>query len=149
MEKMAVLFLVAFLSILVMGCIASDTENERDVVCVRGKCFDVEVVSTPQDRNRGLMFRENLAKDEGMLFVFGVEGDYHFWMKNTLIPLDIIWIDQDHEIVYISRNTQPCKADPCPYVDPGMNAKYVLEINGGVSDEFGFELGDVVEFDID
>ena len=62
----------------------------------------------------GLMFRENMDSDRGMLFIFEKEGEYPFWMKNTLIPLDIIWINKDKEVVFISENAQPCEeGKPC------------------------------------
>ncbi|MCX6815196.1 MAG: DUF192 domain-containing protein, partial [Candidatus Aenigmarchaeota archaeon] len=96
----------------------------------------------------GLMDRNYLASDKGMLFVFANEGVYPFWMKNTLIPLDMIWLDSDHGVVFISRDTQPCKQDPCPTINPGKNAKYVLEVNAGVSDRIGLKEGDKASFEI-
>jgi uncharacterized protein len=123
-------------------------KNENEQVCIESECFDVEVVNTKADRERGLMYREDLDSDSGMLFIFDREGIYPFWMKNTLIDLDIIWINEDKEIVFISKNTQPCEADPCLSVNPNKKAKYVLEINGGLSEENGFSIGDDVEFDL-
>jgi uncharacterized protein len=120
-------------------------------VCLDDKCFNVEVVSTPSERQRGLMFRETLEDNEGMLFIFEKSGRHSFWMKNTLIPLDIIWINSEKEVVYISRETPPCEGDPCPsYVpDEGVEeALYVLEIRGGLSDEIALEEGYLLEFEI-
>jgi uncharacterized protein len=111
-------------------------------VCIKDSCFSVEVAATQSQRQYGLMDREYLDPDKGMLFVFEKEGNYRFWMKNTLIPLDIIWINSSQDIVYIERNAQPCTPDFCPSIDPGKNASYVLEINGGMSDKYSINVGD-------
>lgn len=118
-------------------------ENE---VCFKNNCFKVELAQNLEERNLGLMFRENMDSDKGMLFIFDEEGEYPFWMKNTLIPLDIIWMDENKEIVFINENFQPCKEDPCPTINPNQNAKYVLEINAGISKEIDLNIGDKVGF---
>jgi uncharacterized protein len=119
---------------------------ERDKVCFGSECFVVEIVSDGEERQRGLMFRENLGRNSGMLFDFHDEGWYPFWMKNTLIDLDIIWINSQYEVVHIEYAV-PCEADPCRNYGPGeKSARYVLEINGGLSDEIGLEIGDVLDF---
>lgn len=105
-------------------------------------CFLVEIVSTPSQMQRGLMFRENMDQDKGMLFVFHEEGNYPFWMKNTLIPLDMIWIDQDSKVVFIQEGAEPCREINCPIINPQKNAKYVLEINGGIVKELKIYVGD-------
>lgn len=111
-------------------------------VCIKNSCFSVELAETQSQRQYGLMNREDLDPEKGMLFVFEKEGNYSFWMKNTLIPLDIIWINSSREIVHIERNAQPCTSDYCPSFDPGKNASYVLEINGGLSEKYGINTGD-------
>lgn len=103
--------------------------------------FTVEVASTDRQRARGLMFREEMATDHGMLFVFEGEGDRFFWMKNTPLPLDIIYIDAKGWIVSIAADTTPFSEDVIPSREP---AKYVLELNSGVSAELGLEPGDGV-----
>lgn len=113
-------------------------------VCIAENCFNVEVASTAIQRERGLMFRKNLAKNEGMLFVFNKEAIYPFWMKNTLIPLDIIWI-KDNKIVSISENNQPCKDLICDQILPSAIADHALEINAGSCERLGIELGQNVE----
>ena len=67
-------------------------------------------------------------------------------MKNTLIPLDIIWINANNEVVFISENTIPCEKDFCPSIEPVREAKYVLEINGGLVEKIGLKIGDKLEF---
>lgn len=120
--------------------------SERQPVCIRGICFDSEIAVTAGERGRGLMYREVLPKDRGMLFVFPKEGFYRFWMKNTRIELDIIFIAGDRRIVSISRRAQPCLKDPCDRYSPKGNAAYVLEIAGGLAATYGFAAGDLVEF---
>jgi uncharacterized protein len=114
-------------------------------VCFKNNCFLIEIASTPQERSRGLMFRENLPENEGMLFVFEKEGDYSFWMKNVLIPLDIIWINKDGEIVYIAENLQPGTDIEYGTIKPNQKAKYVLEINGGLAAQIGLTIRDLIE----
>jgi hypothetical protein len=117
-------------------------------VCIRGRCFQVELAVTPDARARGLMFRKHLNKDRGMLFIFEEEDIHPFWMKNTLIPLDILWINSRREIVFMSKKTQPCILDPCPVIQPDKKAKYVLELQGGISDTIGLIEGDKVSLDL-
>ncbi len=118
-------------------------KNGLGRVCVKDSCYDVEIAKTPQEQARGLMFRESLADGKGMLFVFESEIRHSFWMKNTLISLDIIWIDSDGKIVYISQNTPPCVADPCPSYAPDAPAKYVLEVAAGQIQKTGAQAGDI------
>ena len=94
------------------------------------------------------MYRKELDKNKGMLFIFDKEGIYPFWMKNTLIPLDIIWIDSNDKVVFISQNVQPCKNLICPSIFPTVKAKYVLEVNAGVCQEIGLKVGDELTIDI-
>lgn len=116
--------------------------GEKDVrVCFASDCFDVEVANTTDAREKGLMHRENLNQNRGMLFIFPEENIYSFWMKNTLITLDIIWLNSNQEIVFISSNNQPCQPDNCLSVNPGIKAKYVLEINAGLSEKIGLGIG--------
>jgi len=123
-------------------------QQTPSTVCINGICFVVEVATTPESRARGLMFRESMDNDRGMLFIYDQEGIYQFWMKNTLIPLDMIWISEDKNIVNIKKRAQPCQPGYCPTINPGAEALYVLEINAGFSDRFGFEVGDDVEINI-
>jgi uncharacterized membrane protein (UPF0127 family) len=103
-----------------------------------------EIVQTPSAIERGLMFRESLPPNEGMLFVFERSGFYPFWMKNTLIPLDIIWLDEEWRIVSIAESAPPCRADPCPTYPPGGNARYVVEVNAGFARKHDIARGDRV-----
>lgn len=110
--------------------------------------FEVELAVTPKQRARGLMFRKKLDEDKGMLFIFEEEGIHPFWMKNTFIPLDIIWADKNKKVVFIKRDAQPCKDGPCSLAHPTKKAKYVLEVNGGIAGRIGLGVGDSLAFDI-
>ncbi|NOQ68173.1 hypothetical protein GQ568_01910 [Patescibacteria group bacterium] len=123
----------------------SKEENKITKVCIEKNCFNVEIADTAQEREIGLMNRKFLALDSGMLFVFEKEGVYKFWMKNTLIPLDIIWIDKNRKIIFIKENASPCKIDICETFGPNEKAKYILEINGGVAEKMGLGVGDLIK----
>ena len=128
---------------LIVDYFFSDKESAAiKEVCFNNSCFSVELSQTQEERSFGLMGRESLDQNRGMLFIFAQEGNYGFWMKDTLIPLDIIWINSANYAVYIARDVQPCKADFCPTITPEESAKYVLEVNAGVSDNIGLQVGD-------
>lgn len=116
-------------------------------VCFNNHCFEVELAVLPEERAKGLMYRQRLDSDRGMLFVYEDEGLYNFWMKNTIIPLDMVWISPDKEVVFIARDVKPCKVEPCPIIYPGRKAKYVLELNANVSTKIGLEIGDRLRFE--
>lgn len=114
-------------------------------VCFESSCFDLEIVDTDQTRKYGLMNRTHLDKNKWMLFVFEEEKIYPFWMKNTLIPLDMIWIDKSWKIVDI-QTAQPCKRDPCPSYIPSWSGLYVLEINAWLSSLLWIEEWSTLQF---
>jgi uncharacterized membrane protein (UPF0127 family) len=145
-----IIFLILLLSaiilfIFIMLNAACDNLKEKKV-CFQDNCFIVELAETPEQRYRGLMFREKMDTDKGMLFIFEQEGEHSFWMKNTLIALDIIYINQDREVVFIERDAQPCGDGVCKKMKPGRKAKYVLELNAGTTDRIGLEIGDKFVF---
>ncbi|MCM8773944.1 MAG: DUF192 domain-containing protein [Candidatus Omnitrophica bacterium] len=92
------------------------------------------------------MFRNNLEENRGMLFIFEEEDIYPFWMKNTFIPLDIIWINEDREVVFIKHSAQPCKEERCPSIYPDKKARFVLELKGGTAKKIGLNSGDKIDF---
>lgn len=96
-----------------------------------GKNLTVELMVKSEDRAMGLMFRPSLAPDRGLLFVFENLDFHSFWMKNCKFPIDIVWLDEQQKVVYVSANTPPCKADPCPVYEPMRRALYVVELNAG------------------
>jgi uncharacterized membrane protein (UPF0127 family) len=99
----------------------------------------VEVADSPEEHTLGLMNREHLQEGEGMLFVFGDESRRSFWMKDTLIPLDIVFVGSSLEIVNIAEGAQPCVADPCPLYMSSGPAMYVVEANSGFAEQHGIE----------
>lgn len=106
--------------------------------------FQVEIAATPEKREVGLMYRRELPPNHGMLFLFPSEKINSFWMKNTPIPLDMIFISRDRRIVGIVHETVPFSLDGRSVSVP---SQYVLEINGGLSRRYGFKAGDAVRFD--
>jgi len=107
----------------------------------------VEVASDDPTRQQGLMYRDHMADDRGMIFLFPQAGEYPFWMKNTLIPLDMIWMDAQHRIVHIAHDVQPCKADPCPNYPPNAQAISVLELAAGVAAKHHLADGNILRFE--
>lgn len=107
--------------------------------------FTVEIASTPEEIQQGLMFRESLAPDAGMLFDFGEIRPASMWMKNTLIPLDMLFMDQTGKVVAIARNAVPGSTRS---LGAGVPVRAVLEIPGGRARELGIEPGDIVQHQI-
>lgn len=103
----------------------------------------VEVASTDEERQRGLMGRRSLPEDHGMVFIWFEEHSGGFWMKDTLIPLSIAFFDEEGSIVSI-LDMDPCEADPCRVYDPGVPYHGALEVNQGMFDEWGVRSGDRV-----
>lgn len=104
----------------------------------------LELAFDDPTRAQGLMFRESLAPGKGMLFLFPRSGIYPFWMKNTLIPLDMIWLESDGRVVDVKANVPPCPGDPCPSYSPSGKANYVLELAAGEAAVHGVIPGSVV-----
>ena len=123
----------------------NSSENSKNPQQQAVATFNVQVADSEEERKIGLMFRTQMPADEGMIFLFDGETTLSFWMKNTLIPLDIIYLDKNWKIVSIQKMAQPCKADPCPLYPSVGPAKYVLEINAGLSDKLKIQSGDQVQ----
>jgi uncharacterized membrane protein (UPF0127 family) len=105
--------------------------------------FEVEVVATPETRAQGLMFRTSLAANAGMLFLYPGEQPVSFWMKNTLIPLDMLFLKADGSIAHIAHNAVPHDETP---IDSGAAVQAVLEVKGGTAAALGIKEGDRVEY---
>jgi uncharacterized protein len=108
----------------------------------------IEIADTSEERAKGLMNRKNLPEGNGMLFIFEGEKQVIFWMKNTLIPLDMIFLDAKYNVVHIQKDARPCVKDPCETFPSGKPAKYVIEVNSGTSDKIGLKEGDKVQVNI-
>lgn len=131
-------WLVAVCSLLVLSaCRAGEPW-----VDVNGQRFQVEIAADDPSRAMGLMYRDELADDRGMLFLFRREAPRSFWMMNTRIPLDIIYLDRDLRVVSIVANARPCRRPPCPSYPSLGPAQFVLELNAGQAAALGLAPGD-------
>lgn len=111
--------------------------------------FVAEIAETMDQQVRGLMFRRSIPRDYGMLFVYSEEEIRSFWMKNTWIRLDLIFLNRNRQVVDMFANVPPCAADPCPSYESKVPAQYVLEIRGDLSRELKLKVGDTLFFAID
>ncbi len=105
----------------------------------------VQIANTPQTTQHGLMNRHFLPAKQGMLFVFQDSQCLNFWMKNTLIPLDILFINKDHQVVNI-QTMQPCRQDPCPIYQSRLPAQYALEVNAGFAKRYQVTPGALISW---
>lgn len=135
MKKIALLFFI----LLFISC----TSKKIDLT-IDGHLFSVEVAQTFDERAKGLMRRNSMSQNEGMLFVFEKEQKLSFWMKNTKIPLSIAYINKAGEIKEI-YDMEPFSLKPVPSI---YSCMYALEVNQGRFEELGIEVGDLIEFDI-
>ncbi len=114
---------------------------------LKGQRFAVEVADDGPERNRGLMYRDQLAEGTGMLFLHDIEEPLAYWMKNTRIPLDIFYFDSQRKLVSVSRGVPPCSlGDRCPPYPSAGPALYVLELNAGEASRLGVAAGDELVF---
>ncbi len=142
MKPLQTLFLAVLLAALTVGhALAAGLERLTIQTANGVRSFQVEVVDTPETRARGLMFRKNLPRGQGMLFDFKTEQPAGFWMENTYIPLDIIFIRADGSIESIAANATPLSRQVLESRGPILG---VLEINGGLAAELGIRPGDRV-----
>jgi uncharacterized membrane protein (UPF0127 family) len=152
MKKLAVAILIV-LATACSGDGGQEPEEQPDSALRRGTAIvetddgavlvRVEIADTPETREKGLMGRESLDDDEGMVFLFFEETSGGFWMKNTLIPLSIAFFGQDGRILEI-LDMDPCEEDPCPIYDPGLAYRGAVEMDRGAFDRLGIEVGDEI-----
>ncbi|WP_378185359.1 DUF192 domain-containing protein [Aquimarina sp. W85] len=107
------------------------------------KQLTIEIADNPYERETGLMYRKKLHTDQGMLFISEETKPQNFYMKNTLIALDIIYIGEDQKIVSFQKNTIPLDETSLPSVVP---AKYILEVNAGLATKWQLQVGDSISF---
>lgn len=135
---------LALAALICTSCMAQEPH-----VILKGERFMVDLAIDSETQALGLMFREEMADDHGMLFIFPSDGMRSFWMKNTRIPLDIFYFDSEKKLVSVSKNARPCKTTRCPPYPSTGPAKYVLELNAGKAEELGVQPGDSIEIRID
>jgi hypothetical protein len=152
MRSFATLFATVALGMLLTGCggstVTTEDDHTRVVTLPDGAGIRVEVMLSPEDMARGMMFRESLAPDRGMLFIHGGEGNNPYWMFQVKIPLDIIWMDASRTIVEMSENTPPCPAGSrkCQTYGGRIPAQFVLELAGGVAAKHNLRVGQRLTF---
>lgn len=105
--------------------------------------INIEVADNEAEKEQGLMYRESMAEDNGMLFLMGTEEIQTFWMKNTIISLDILYVDSERRIISIHENCTPYSLDHIPSLKPAL---YVVEVNAGYTAKHGIKVGDLISF---
>jgi len=145
-NKMRTRLLFVLAALVALGAVACEAQPKVTISTRAGRevVFQVEVADTPAKRTMGLQYRKELGSDRGMIFLFPAESPQTFWMKNTPIPLDMIFIDHERKIVGIIEQTVPFSLDTRSV---GVPSQFVLEINGGLAKRQGIQTGDRVRFD--
>jgi uncharacterized membrane protein (UPF0127 family) len=150
-QRLAALFL---LLLLVPGSAQAGTDQAPagliPITLPGGAIIHAELADTPQKRAEGLMYRTHLGADRGMLFTFLQAQAWTFWMKNTKIPLDIIWMNDKKQIVHIEPNVPICtrQDDSCPQYRPNDESLYVLELAGGRAESLKLQRGSKLQFKV-
>jgi len=133
--------LALIISLTLFDALASELESfDFTSVLLDGQKYTLEIAKTSRQRQQGLMFRQQLKAKSGMIFVYPIAAQHRIWMKNTLIPLTVIWLDRTATVVGI-KQLIPCDADPCQSYGINSNSKYVLEMPANY---YGLNLGDQV-----
>jgi uncharacterized protein len=133
------------LALLLTGC-----PRPEPTVTLKNREFTVELAQNDADRARGLMFRESMPEDLGMLFVFDDEQMRYFWMHNCKMSLDIFYFDAALKLVSVAENVPPCNLpeSQCPNYPSAAPAKYVLELNAGMAKRLNVQAGDELQLDL-
>jgi uncharacterized membrane protein (UPF0127 family) len=109
---------------------------------LKGSTYSIEIAEDNAAREHGLMDRESMPADHGMLFIFQDDAMRAFWMKNCKFPQDMLFFDAQRKLISVQRNVPACTADPCPAYSSGAPARYVLELNAGQAEKLGVHPGD-------
>jgi uncharacterized membrane protein (UPF0127 family) len=129
---------------LLFGCLAPALKTTT--VTINDTKITAWIADTENARETGLMGMQNINENEGMLFVYERPGAYAFWMKNTLMPLDIIFVSSDMKIISI-QNMEPCTMEPCKIYPPPSNIMYAIEVKGGFAERHNVTVGQTVKID--
>lgn len=105
--------------------------------------IDIEVADDEAEKAQGLMYRDTMAENQGMLFLMGIEEPQAFWMKNTILSLDLIFVNSDRRIVTIQSKSKPFSLEQIPSVKPAL---YVVEVIAGFTEKHGIKVGDMISF---
>jgi uncharacterized membrane protein (UPF0127 family) len=127
---------VPIVTFIMLSLLVFETASANDIIfskkqlILNGEDYLLEIARSTKQRRHGLMYRGHLDKRQGMLFIYPGSGDHRIWMKNTLIPLTVIWLDKNEKIIGIKK-LPPCVSDPCPSYGVSKPSKYVLELDSG------------------
>ncbi len=147
MKKFIIFIIIIFLLVILISVFYLNKPFPDTITLkIKNQNFYLQKAITTQEKEKGLMFVENLDNNTGMIFIWSDEQSRVFWMKNTLIPLDIVFLDKNKKIVDIKHNFQPCHEDPCPTYT-SKPAMYVIEINEGLAEKLNLTNGERIEFD--
>lgn len=141
-----IIFVCLAIVVIIVWVLLFPKKLNQHYVIFENKSFWVELAQTDSERKQGLMYRENLDEDSWMLFIFPDEWVHNFWMKNTLIPLDMIRINETdwaYSVVDI-KTAQPCKTEECEIYTPAWVSQFVLEINAWLAEKYGIDVWDLV-----
>jgi len=130
-----------FITILLVSTKATASESRLSIA--NKLSLNIKIADNDSARMKGLMFVKNLPENEGMLFIMEDEAQVNMWMKNTYIPLDMIFINSNKEIVSMAENTKPLSTE---IISSKNKVKYVLEINGGLAKKSGLKIGDKINY---
>ena len=147
-ETYSLFILIAFFIVLfkLVGFNAPSTPAYADIghIKIAGQTLKLELAMSADEQKKGLSGRDILPPDTGMLFIFDKPASYRFWMKDMNFPIDIIWISENHKVIYIAKSLDP-KTYPHSF-GPSSDSKYVLEAVSGFSDKNNLREGDVISF---
>jgi uncharacterized membrane protein (UPF0127 family) len=147
MRKLAAVLLLVVAPLVQASPHTPSSTSKSVVLTLHGDRFSAELATDDAAREHGLMERTSLEAGHGMLFVFPDLAPRWFWMKNTLIPLDILYFGDQRQLVSMQLNVPPCKGDPCPSYPSGRPARYVLEVPAGTAAQLGIQVGDRLEIE--
>jgi uncharacterized membrane protein (UPF0127 family) len=139
-------FVTVIIFIIILSFSVKNVEPKQEISLVKIGNMDikVELAVTKEEQVKGLSGRESLAEDSGMLFVFSKPSRYYFWMKDMHFPIDIVWLNENKEIIYIKQDAQA--DDFLETYGPEADSKYVLEVVAGFAEKNKVKVGDKVEF---
>jgi hypothetical protein len=149
MKKTLILIPLMLISLLLIFFYIYKTDNSpkyTKTIEFESAAVSAEVADTQPKITKGLMHRKSLGENEGMLFIFKDEKERNFWMKNTLIPLDMIFLNNDKKIVHIIRDAQPCEVEEYQLYNSRYPAMYVIEVNAGFTEEHNIQIGQKPRF---
>jgi uncharacterized membrane protein (UPF0127 family) len=137
---------LALLALLTSNCYATPPLSTADIDLGKGRpIVRAEVAETPAQRAQGLMYRSALADHHGMLFIYPDQAPRGVWMKNTQMPLDVVFLNQAQQLVDLVANLPPCPADPCPIYRSTVAAAYMLELPAGSIQQYGLTVGESIK----